>query len=91
MHPQGAVYQYGNPGGTLNFETEENPFKGNTGFDYQNNCEPELQLQIGSKLIPEQPMRSSGEQYYHLLKTLDSTGFFDAYSCNISDKEYRNH
>jgi hypothetical protein len=91
MHPQGSIYQYGNAPGTVNFQSSTAPFAEQSGYVHQYQTDPELQLQIGSKLIPEQPMRSSTEQYYHLLKTLNSTGFFDTYSCNITDKEYRYH
>jgi hypothetical protein len=40
------------------------------GTDYDYNKELQLQIQIGSKLYPEYPIRSLAEAYYQLRKTL---------------------
>jgi hypothetical protein len=51
--------------------------------------EPELQLQVGAKLFPEIPIRSSQEAYYQLRKSLGSHQPGSAYAFNIPDREYR--
>ena len=51
----------------------------------------ELQLQVGSKLFPEIPIRSSAEAYYHLRKSLGSHQPGSTYAVNILDSEYRSH
>ena len=49
----------------------------------------EAQIQIGSKLIPELPIRSSAEAYYQLRKSLGSHQPGSSYAVNILDREYR--
>jgi hypothetical protein len=51
--------------------------------------EPELQLQVGAKLFPEIPIRSSQEAYYQLRKALGCHQPGSAYAFNIPDREYR--
>ena len=51
--------------------------------------EPEIQIQVGAKLFPEIPMRSSQEAYYQLRKALGSHQPGSAYAFNIPDREYR--
>ena len=64
---------------------------GNWGYQtFLYKTEPELQLQVGSKLFPEIPIRSSHEAYYQLRKALGSHQPVSAYAVNISDHEYRN-
>jgi len=55
--------------------------------DYNPSDELELQLQIGSKLIPEMPIRSIQEHYYQLQKALGilNTPF---YSIDIDEGQY---
>jgi hypothetical protein len=48
-----------------------------------------LQLQVGAKLFPEIPIRSSQEAYYQLRKALGSHQPGSAYAFNIPDREYR--
>ena len=59
------------------------------GFTFQHNTEVEAQIQIGSKLIPELPIRSSAEAYYQLRKSLGSHQPGSSYAVNILDREYR--
>jgi hypothetical protein len=87
-HPQ-FIYQYGGPMGTTNVQSSAEPFKSQQGFVYQANIEPEIQLQIGSKLFPEIPIRSSSEAYYHLRKALGCEKPNSTYSLNINEFEYR--
>jgi len=48
-----------------------------------------MQLQVGTKLIPEVGMRSSAECYYQLRKALGSHQPGSAYAVNIDDRQYR--
>jgi hypothetical protein len=50
-----------------------------------------LQLQIGSKLIPEQEIVGATQAYYHLRKALSSHTPDSPYSININDAQYRSH
>ena len=50
-----------------------------------------IQVQIGAKLFPEQPIESLSSAYYHLRKTLGNIKPTSPFSLNISDKEYRSH
>jgi hypothetical protein len=50
----------------------------------------EMQLQIGSKLYPEYPMRSHAEAYYQLRKTLGHASS-NLHSFDITSHEYRDH
>lgn len=74
----------------------ENPETGtkllteSTGYyDYNHQCNVESQIQIGSKLIPEQPVRNSQEQFYQLRKTLGAHEQGSTYSVDILPHEYR--
>jgi hypothetical protein len=92
-HPQ-YVYQGGDNTTrvvpwTINHQSNVEPFKSQQGFVFQHNTEVEAQLQIGSKLIPEMPIRSSAEAYYALRKALGSHGPGSIYSVNIPDREFR--
>jgi hypothetical protein len=87
-HPQ-FIYQYGADMGTTRYQSKVEPFKSKQGFVYQANIEPEIQLQIGSKLFPEIPIRSSSEAYYQLRKALGCEKPNTTYSLNISEMEYR--
>jgi hypothetical protein len=75
--------------GTTNIQSNVVPFATQQGFAIQHKCEVELQLQVGSKLIPEIPIRSSAEAYYHLRKALGSHQPGSTYSVNIPEREYR--
>jgi hypothetical protein len=69
-----------------------NPVPLALGFGLYNflwKTEPELQLQVGAKLFPEIPIRSSQEAYYQLRKALGSHQPGSAYAFNIPDREYR--
>jgi len=75
-----------------NFLNEQSPFPAFTekgGFTFQFNTEVEAQIQIGSKLIPELPIRSSAEAYYQLRKCLGCHQPGSQYGVNILDREYR--
>jgi hypothetical protein len=87
-HPQ-FVYQMEAPHGTTAVQSAVQPFDTQQGFAYQAPCEVEIQLQIGSKLFPEMPIRSSAEAFYQLRKAIGSEKPGSSYSMNISDKEYR--
>ena len=50
-----------------------------------------IQVQIGAKLFPEQPIESLSSAYYHLRKTLGNIKPTSPFSLNINDKEYRSH
>jgi hypothetical protein len=58
-------------------------------YRFLHKTEVELQLQVGAKLFPEIPIRSSQESYYHLRKSLGSHQPGSAYAFNIADREYR--
>jgi hypothetical protein len=84
-HPQ-WVYQ---PNLFLN-DANSNPVAAeNGGFTFQYNTEVEAQVQIGSKLIPEMPIRSSAEAYYQLRKSLGSHQPGSSYAVNILNREFR--
>lgn len=55
-----------------------------------NNDEFEFQLQVGSKLFPEYPVRSHAEAYYQLRKTLGMQSS-SVHSFDISANEYRDN
>jgi hypothetical protein len=59
-------------------------------FNYDQNYEIEYQLQIGSKLFPEYPMRNLQECFYQLRKCMgtENSAF---HSLDITPFEYRNH
>ena len=56
---------------------------------YDQRYEMEYQLQVGSKLFPDFPMRSLQEQFYQLRKCMgtESSNF---HSLDITPKQYRN-
>ena len=58
--------------------------------NYDLNYEIEYQLQIGSKLYPEYPMRSLQECFYQLRKCM-GTESSQFHSLDITPYEYRNH
>lgn len=60
----------------------------NLTHDY--NDEVEVQVQIGSKLFPEYPIRSYSEAYYQLRKALGIQSS-KMHSFDISPREYRSH
>jgi hypothetical protein len=60
-------------------------------FNAQDNRgEFEFQLQLGSKLYPEYPIRSHGEGYYQLRKTIGAQSN-KHHSLEIGSHEYRHH
>jgi len=62
---------------------------GNTVNAYDPSREVEIQIQIGSKLFPEYPIRSLGEAFYQLKKTLGiHTSSF--HNIDIPEAMYRN-
>ena len=58
-------------------------------WTFMHNCEVEAQLQIGSKLFPEMPIRSGAEAFYHLRKTLGSHRPNSTYAVNIPGHSFR--
>ena len=60
------------------------------GFVYDHNYELEYQLQIGSKLFPEYPMRNLQECFYQLRKCM-GTETSNFHSLDITPFDYRNH
>ncbi len=59
-------------------------------FRHNPNREFEFQLQIGSKLFPEYPVRSHAEAYYQLKKSLGVQASA-VHNFDISATEYRDH
>ena len=57
---------------------------------YEPDLEMETQLQIGSKLYPEYPVRSLQEQFYQLRKCM-GTETSNFHSLDITPLEYRTH
>jgi len=82
-HPQ-WVYQ---PSLFLNDANPDPAAAENGGLTFQRNTEVEAQIQIGSKLIPELPVRSSAEAYYQLRKCLGQHKAYSSYEINILDRE----
>ena len=69
------------------------PMHSNSGGaedQYDENGEFEMQLQIGSKLFPEYPIRSHAEAYYQLRKTLGHASS-SIHNFDIDSHEYRNY
>ena len=87
-HPQ-HIYNYGNSFGKTLIQPVVEPFATQQGMAFQAETEPEIQLQIGSKLFPEIPIRSSSEAYNHLLKAVGCFHPATTKSINISEREYR--
>ena len=83
-HPQ---YLY--PGLSVYNHTDLDAALPNGWWSFQWQTEVEAQLQIGSKLFPEMPMRSSAESYYQLRKALGSHRPSSTYAVNIASREYR--
>ena len=61
----------------------------NSSAIYDSSKEMEFQIQIGSKLFPEYPVKSLGEAYYQLRKTLGIASS-NWHSMNIAEAHYRN-
>ena len=59
-------------------------------YIYDQDYEMEFQLQVGSKLFPEYPMRSLQECFYQLRKCM-GTENSNFHSLDITPYEYRNH
>ena len=55
---------------------------------YNSDMEFQAQLQLGSKLYPEYPIRSHSEAFYQLRKTLGSKSS-NMHNFNIDSHEYR--
>jgi hypothetical protein len=89
-HPK-YVFPYGSPSGTLNYQSNNKVYSIEQGYVRQYPTEVEVQIQLGSKLIPEYPMRSSSECYYHLSKALGCEKPGSSYSINIPERDYRSH
>ena len=87
-HPT-HVYDFGTEYGNLNDYSGVEPFRSYQGGVYQGNqSEVELQLQIGSKVVPVLPSRSLAEQYYQLRKGI--MGEANQHSTfSITEPEYR--
>ena len=62
----------------------------NSSAVYDVSKEMEFQIQIGSKLFPEYPVKSLGEAFYQLRKTLGLASS-SWHSLNITESNYRNH
>ena len=60
------------------------------GQNYSSNGEFEFQVQLGSKLYSEYPIRSHAEAYYQLRKTLGVQAS-NVHSFDIDAREYRNN
>ena len=89
-HPN-HLYDYGTPFGTNNYQPTETPFREFQGRRYQGTqSEVELQLQIGSKVIPVLPSRSLAEQFYHLRKGIMGENNSNS-QFNITEAEYRTY
>lgn len=50
-----------------------------------------IQIAIGAKNVPEQPIENLCSAYYHLRKTLDIVQPSSFLGININDREYRSH
>jgi len=80
------------PGPVLNQFNETVSLSNEGYYKYTSkNDNVSLQLQIGSKLIPEQEIVGATQSYYHLRKALSSHTPDSPYSINISDRQYRSH
>ena len=71
-----------------NFYSPMNATAGGAYNAYDSGREFEFQLQIGSKLFPEYPIRSHAEAYYQLRKALGVQSSA-VHAFDISSKEYR--
>jgi hypothetical protein len=77
------------PGSSADVPDINGPVQENGYHTFCYRTEPELQLQVGAKLFPEIPMRSSPEMYYQLRKALGSHQLGSQYAANIYDQHYR--
>ena len=84
-HPQ-YLYPSDHNADTMNGQAYERGY-----YVFQWNSEVEMQMQVGAKMFPEIPIRSSAEAYYHLRKSLGSHKPNSSYAVNILDREYRSH
>lgn len=62
----------------------------NQSYQHEANGEFNFNLQIGSKLYPEYPIRSHSEAFYQLKKTLGIQSS-DVHSFDINARQYRDH
>ena len=87
-HPN-HVYDYGTPFWNNYLQPVTRPFSTRQGRVYQGvNSEVEIQLQIGSKVVPVLPSRSTAEQFYQLRKAILGENNTNT-QFNIKDTEYR--
>ncbi len=61
-----------------------------TSGHYDNDFEMEIQLQVGSKLFPEYPIRSVQEAFYQLRKCM-GTETSNFHSLDLTPHQYRTH
>jgi hypothetical protein len=73
-----------------NWNDFHHPMTWSNQTGYNSAYEMEYQLQVGSKLFPDFPMRTLQEQFYQLRKCMgtESSNF---HSLDITPKQYRNH
>ena len=78
------------PANRKTWNTLFSPMGPENGLDlvHESSGEFEFQLQIGSKLFPEYPIRSHNEAYYQLAKTLGVQASA-VHNFDISAREYR--
>ena len=72
------------------FYSPMHTFSNGSSNIFHQSGEFETQLQIGSKLIPEYPIRSHAESYYQLRKTLGHASS-NIHNFDINAHEYRDH
>ena len=85
-----SSYHTGYYGLHKEFNYFNHPMHNATGSLYDKNYELEYQIQIGSKLFPEYPVRSLSESFAQLKKCLGILGS-NFHSVSISPKQYRNN
>jgi hypothetical protein len=71
------------------FYSPMQPYAGGANNQFNQNGEFEAQLQLGSKLYPEYPIRSHAEAYYNLRKSLGAQSS-NVHNFDIDSHEYRN-
>jgi hypothetical protein len=85
------LYDFGTLWGTNNIQSATTPFSTCQGVVYQGvGSEVELQLQIGSKVIPVIPSRSLAEQFYQLRKAIMGDNNTNS-QFNITEGEFRSY
>ena len=85
------IYDHGTLWGTNNENSPNAPFDLYQGRAYQGvGSEVELQLQVGSKVLPVIPSRSLQEQFYQLRKGIFGDGNSQT-QLNITEKQYRTY